>query len=60
MVVNIAIMRRLVSRINPMPLIAESAFGGVGVVVCPGCSETDAVVIFGFEDLIKDGLGGRS
>ena len=41
-----------------MPLVAEGAFGGVSVIVCPGCRETDAVVVFGFEDLIEDGFCG--
>jgi hypothetical protein len=43
-----------------MPLIAESAFGGVGVVVCPGCCETDAFVVLGLEYLVENGLCGGS
>ena len=36
-IIHIAIIGRVVCRIDPMPLVGKSAFGGVGVVVCPGC-----------------------
>ena len=59
MIVYIAVVGSVISRVYPMPLVAKSAFGGVSVVVCPGCCEADAVVVVWFEYLIESGLCGR-
>lgn len=58
MIVNITVVRSIVSRVNPMPLVAESTFRSMSVVVCPGCCEADAVVVVGFEYLEENRLCG--
>ena len=60
MIVYIAVVGSVISRVYPMPLVAKSAFVGVSVVVCPGCCETDAVVVLWLEDLVEDGYCGGS
>jgi hypothetical protein len=57
-IVNVTVIWCVIGRVDPMPLIAESTFGGVSVVVCPGCCETDAFVVLGLEYLVEDGLCG--
>jgi hypothetical protein len=58
MVIDVTVVGCVVGRVDPVPLVAEGAFGGVGVVVCPGCCEADAFVVLGFEYLVEDGFCG--
>jgi hypothetical protein len=57
-VIDVTVIGSIVGRVDPVPLIAESAFRGVGVVVCPGCCEADAVVVVRLEYLVENGLCG--
>jgi hypothetical protein len=58
MVIDVTVIGCIVCRVNPVPLVAEGAFRGVGVVVCPGCCEADAGVVVGLEYLVEDGFCG--
>lgn len=60
MVIDVTVIGCVVGGIDPMPLVAECAFGCVGVVVCPGRCETDAFVVLRFEYLVENRPRGGS
>lgn len=49
--------RRVVMRVDPMPLVRKAAFLGVRVCICPGCGPANGAVILRLEDLLENGRG---
>jgi hypothetical protein len=56
-VVQMAVLRWMIVRVYPVPLVREVTLAGMRVGVGPGCCAAERAVVLGFEDLGEDGTG---